>query len=438
MSNKLTSTNPAQWPSFNNWSVAYAEHANRNIKMLEVPVTLIQRVFRQRGKQRSAMRLYPIVIERRPYSVRACVNYLTTRKTGDEDPLLDSEVFAYEKLDGTNLGVRCDGAIFGRRQRVTGSSYAKVPLDGTVPDSTVIQNIKENIFNEVGITTTTTSSSDTLPKLLIYGELMINKDRYQYDERNLSEKWFAFGAVLHYDDVVDGRTGTTEEHFKALKDAGFLVTKGTDRITMRLNSKLYIIVENFGVPCTTLLGRGPLRKVCADLESKLMKNECEGVVLTSEDLLTKWKTGKEDESKGYDMLVAIRDTYSPALRRLAEIDEALLETLIKVSGNRPTDAQILKKMKTKTAKEKTIKQKKKQVYDDNELQKALDSAMTKYDAPEVYFERDDRDGIMSSLIKEITFDLAASNAEEQKCITTFVRKFIGKVVGEWKKSQRAN
>jgi len=56
--------------------------------------------------------LHPIVLENRAY------NIWDSRETLKNDAVLDQQVFAYEKLDGTNVGIRCDGAIFGRRQRI--------------------------------------------------------------------------------------------------------------------------------------------------------------------------------------------------------------------------------------------------------------------------------------------------------------------------------
>jgi len=45
-----------------------------------------------------------------------------------KDDFLNRPVVAFEKIDGTNFGVRCDGVLFGRRNKVEGLTYQKVPV----------------------------------------------------------------------------------------------------------------------------------------------------------------------------------------------------------------------------------------------------------------------------------------------------------------------
>jgi hypothetical protein len=167
-------SNPMQWPSFTNLSAWYSEHSRKRLKLLEAVVILVQCWWRRRKD--SSVRLNPIVLER---------FWDASGALAGTDPVLDKHVVSYEKLDGTNLGVRCDGLRFGRRQIVSGTSDQKCQLDDIVPTGTQVSTIKTKIEQMVSM---------DLPKFLVYGELMVN-NKFDYIDRKLFKTWICFGAM---------------------------------------------------------------------------------------------------------------------------------------------------------------------------------------------------------------------------------------------------
>jgi len=427
-------TNPAQWPSFDNWSVGYAIQAERAVgkaKWLETPraAVLIQRWWRQRGIPRSRQHLFPIVNDNVAYNEKNC--YEIYFKGICLKKILDQNVFAWEKLDGTNLGVRCDGAIFGRRFQVSEDTYQKIPLGGGIlPQPRTIQRVKATILKGLE-----PILGATMPSLVIYGELMCNASRNRYDERGMARKYYAFGAVLHLQPTATHGNSHAEKNnselLQALISNGFCarMSREPKYISIHLNDKLFRIFQENYIPCTPMMSQGPLRDVCIALKDKLMAvDEIEGVVLVGQGILYKWKTGNEDESRGNSLLASLKKNHSPAILELAGVDLEVLDVLLTVSGNKPTQPDSkMTKVKGKRAKCGN---------DDNSaLSRAYDSALTKFDSVESFFDRGKRDLLIEILVEELEADLEPKTKKEINGVVSFVKKNIGRSYGVWKSSQ---
>lgn len=423
-SSKKMATNPAQWPSFENWSVKYAEHARRRFHLLEAPVTLLQRWWRQRNVPRPRQRLYPIILGKRAHSVRYCCAEL--RK---EEELLSKHVWCFEKLDGTNVGVRCDGALFGRRLQISGDSYQRVPLLGALPDTSIIVHVKERLLSA-----TNAAVSDAV-NLLVYGELMCNPGRYSYDRRDMGKRWYAFGAVIQTHKI---EPAMAEQICTALVSDGFLSTMSPDasKITIRLNDKLSDLFVEHAVPCVPFLTSGSLKDVCTSLKERLLKTELqEGVVLTGDEFMAKWKTSLEDESKGNALLTSLLRDYSETAFELCGVDRAMMELLVDVSRRDNVKDTRQSSSSAKAVMKKTRKSVP-AAFEDDILEAALHSAQTKFDSVESYFARDARNEIISLLLDEVVNDVVAKTPEEMACATTFVKKQVGVAFGKWLREQK--
>ena len=156
---------------------------------------------------------------------------------------------------------------------------------------------------------------NSLPDVILYGELMCTTGRYEYEERGMGHRWYAFGAVLQNNhtkkallvDVIQESHGLVDK----FNHAGFLATMSTDtgKITLRPDVRLMTVFSQHGIPCVPLVEKGRLDGVCAQLWSKVMKNEkLEGGIFFI-TFLSKWKTGKEDASKGHGQLVEFTNKY---------------------------------------------------------------------------------------------------------------------------------
>lgn len=242
--------NPSQWPSFGHVGVWLAERSRQQVAHLTALAIFLQKWWRQHTLSRKRQKLYPIVIEKRAYNIRDSVERINSlRRTGD--PNLSNETCAYEKLDGTNLGVRCDGAIFGRRLQVFEDSYQRVSLVGAIPAVSSIEGVKSSILETVS---QHTSDTDQNPKLVIYGELMCN-DRYDYDRRGMFGQFYSFGAVLNCSSCwSDDRVDAVADE---LIQNGFIATIGeSGKLRLRMNEKLSAIIRVEGIECAPLLSSG--------------------------------------------------------------------------------------------------------------------------------------------------------------------------------------
>ena len=441
-------TNPAQWASFDNWSVQYADYAKRRITLLQVPTVFLQRWWRQRHLARKHQRLVPIIVQNRAYNLGWCADQLLLNNNNNNsssrgDSFLQQHVFAYEKLDGTNLGVRCDGAVFGRRQQVihhenNNNSYHHIPLEGIIPNTHQIHKVKVHATRSAFLPAAADQKKLLLFnnnfQLIIYGELMVNPGRFGYDERAFAKKWIAFGLVFQNkkQDLVLSEAVTCK-----LSSAGFLATMAPvcGKITVRLNPKLARILNDAGIATAPLLASGPLCDVCLNqLQETLMQNDAlEGVVLTGQDLLVKWKTGKEDNSQGYQMLTGLMEDYSTTVLQVAGVNEELLFCLKQVAGNRSGAAAVRQSERKENCRKNKTKICAGGPYDIMDLERELQSAMTKYDTLGMYFAQDKMGSIIEFLIQELKQDLGASAPDEMKCIERYVKKVVGKAFGAWKR-----
>jgi hypothetical protein len=146
-----------------------------------------------------------------------------------------------------------------------------------------------------------------------------------------------------------------------------------------------------------------------------MNDGMEGVVLTGDEgSLFKWKTSIEDESETHSVLCSLMRDYSPTVLKIAGVDVDLVQCLIDVATKKPNATP----RKGKVSKPKRGAPKK-AVHDEAMLETALVSAMSKYDALDVYFDRGDRSTIISLFKKELVEDLVAATSEEIKlCLWT--------------------
>jgi len=362
------------------------------------------------------------------------------------------EVEAYEKLDGTNLGVRCDGAIYGRRYRIHSDTYQRVRLSGAVPTVVQVIAIKHEISNLLftyGNERTDTSYKTEneaqillLPKLVLYGELMCDLRKFSYNARFKDCNFFCFGVVFDPLLSEDSDTVIPFEDMaglcQRLNNCGLNaeIAPESGRIRVVLSEELHSIVRLAGVQCAPTLDKGPLREVCIRLKQTLLSDGMEGVVLTGKQCLFKWKTSFEDESKGHSMLSGILTKYSEETLEFVGVDISFLKLLMDVATSRSKPRAIRKeeKMTQRLQQKQYASAKSPGPYTISDLEKAMNSATSKYDALDACFDRGERDVIRHDLKKEIVNDLNAVQEEERKCIDSFVNKFVGAAFGKWKKS----
>jgi len=251
----------------------------------------------------------------------------------------------------------------------------------------------------------------------------LQSKKFEYDKR-LKENFICFGAKFTQNS--DGM-----ELLNKLINAGFTTNydKNEGKVTLLATKKFAELIESHNISFAPLMAEGNIFEVCSKLKEKMLKNDFEGVVLTSQGFIKKWKTGMEDESKGAPELSRVLK--DPLIRSLMSKEEiSFAELLYDVAKNKP------KKNSKSSSGPKKEKEHLPQAYPELELQKALESALSKYDAVEVYFEKDQLKDIIQFLLQEVTKDLNATNEQQLKAVDAKVRGYIGKVYAVWKKTAK--
>lgn len=101
---------------------------------------------------------------------------------------------ASQKYDGTNVGVTEDGLMLGRRMII--------PADSDSYQSTSLEEVRDalskvNVVKAELLSSLETQAADqSRCHCTLYGELMCNKRRFDYSERNLDSTFALFGLIL--------------------------------------------------------------------------------------------------------------------------------------------------------------------------------------------------------------------------------------------------
>ena len=163
-----------------------------------------------------------------------------------------------------------------------------------------------------------------------------------------------------YFGLVFSSISSTDEFVEALRLNGFFAyRKSSDEVHIHLNPRLTELVGavDSSLRCTPLVGEGELRGLCLEQKDTKKQLGMEGMVLSGSGILHKWKTGKEDESRGGQMLGAIV-SIPPNVLRLVGIDVEVANCLHDVLANQSTTPA--------------------------KIERALQSALSKYDSLDTY------------------------------------------------------
>ena len=408
-------SNNLAWPSFENLSVSYAEHLESRLRLHDCAAARIQRAWRGQPEPESAAT--------RPL---AYLRGAATRRSQ-----LETQVWAFEKLDGTNFGVSCEGTRVGRRLALDAgvATYQRVRLDEAVPTGDDVRALKARLASVAG------EDAAGLPELVLYGELMCNPTKYTYDERMGAVKFAAFGARFKARDVAAARATAG-----ALQAAGMpcVVDTTSGKLTLLASPAFLGEVAACGVATVPLLASGPLWDVLQALEAKMLENATEGVVLTGVcGFIRKWKTGEEDESKGHLNLAKVLKPDNRCRLVMCEDSVAAATLLHRVACNRNT-VRRAEAMKAKAAARAAAKQeggdtpKQPPPYAADVLAAALASALTKYDDLEVFFATDKKKEILNMLVQELTTDLAATDKRKILAVSNTVHRHVQKQHTLWR------
>jgi RNA ligase len=457
------------WPSIDNLGVHFAQLIFKREDVLRLVSTGIQRWWRFHNLRKKRGEPYvspkeggaaqpvwaPLVVGKPEISLARVCSW--ARNWRDNFPLnfLAKEARASEKLDGTNVGVTDRGVLMGRRHLIPDGQlhYQRIPLS-TIPR------------DAVAAAAAALSRILGGPRVVLYGELMCNPGKFGYNNRKLPH-WNCFGARVWFDvteeseDDDNGASAPTQKEADADADtdtnqsadgpqrvialaercieAGFWVAGGIPRLsenieadrklTLLLNSVLVEQLTAHGVPVVPLASGegGILADVVKQLADRMMDNSVwEGVVIHSPTGAVKWKTGLEDESAGSQDLARVSEGMPSFLVHEKEVEFARI--LQRVSANGAP-----KKRQRNQKREKAEAQP--DPYDEHRMRLAAESALSKYDSADAYFERNEMPKFATLLAREMVEDLAPSTPLETTFIEKYARRRVGTLFGAWKREQ---
>ena len=183
---------------------------------------------------------------------------------------LQQNVFATEKLDGTNVAKDETGQMYGRRCFIDRNTklYQKVSLEKVKQAD--INNLKINLCNEVSV------DQDKIKKFLVYGELMCNS-KYDYNERDIVGEWMVFGAM------IDVATNCFDQVFEKLNKAGFAVKPELDGEKIRIfaSTKFFALVTKCEMKTVNVISSSDsISKIVSDNLEDMKRGKLEGIIFT--------------------------------------------------------------------------------------------------------------------------------------------------------------
>jgi len=173
--------------------------------------------------------------------------------------------------------------------------------------------VKKEIESVAGIT--------DLGNFVLYGELMCNKNLYDYAEKNLSSAWTVFGAMIKpITSAADVVEALHKANFScALKggqdsddEDGKEVESSDLSVMLTMNGTFKSLIDKFGYPTVPYTGRyDSMYALVAENFNWLVKGMGEGIVISHERLnsddrknsaVSKWKNGTEENSVNTGLL----------------------------------------------------------------------------------------------------------------------------------------
>ena len=341
--------------------------------------------------------------------------------------VFDVQWCANIKYDGTNLAITTNNELYGRRQKIESVSYQKA--DVTFLSKIDLSALSNELLGDF---------KEKVKKFFVYGELVVN-NLYDYTNLNIYNKWIAFGICMEISDSEIGKM----IHEK-LVNAGYVcnslhkvVPGSVVKITVLLNEKLRQLFISHNIPVgTSIVVNKSLYDLITLSKDWMINGNGEGLVCVSNEFQKKWKIGAEHQPSIFENFREILtkiSTYDDLDDRIVEAANIFFQVIEsrKIMGNEAA------KKKVKPPKVKVDS-----IFPNEQMKGAIESALTKYDSLESYFESKKMKEIVNFLIKEVMDDLMPtidSNvivANATKEINDSVRKYVGIRYGMWKGVKR--
>ena len=477
--------NDAPWPEMEKLPVLVCHKVKCFLNTAEAAATTIQRAIRRTPNDNTA-------------SLKNLSEWQMLSRARLEDQLCGptSCVAVSEKLDGTNLGLRDDGCLVGRRISVPSSSdtYHKVDVRPVRA-----YNIAAFSARIRAASPSLASAHAEAARVVLYGEAMCNRTLYKYADAGHAGHWRVFGAVIDFTLSTDGAPLVDVcECVKELAQAGFVLSTGERddgsaprRVTI-LRCPTFDAAVVCGGPVAPAVALAPSRPMVGGATGGADDRAvADGTVASVVDMIGANSDWMRSVGGGEGIVVVMREhgsgprggggigvqtKWKQAQEAAPTSEKALRETVGRLHELRVADkgagwfdARIAAAVETLlavqmapppilTAKPQTPHCSKGESSAMLALvaaaERAVCSAATKFDAPAAHFERSSKKGreeyttllqgeVMSDrdFLSEVALAQAATDSAKktrkdlEQLAMRAVRAFVGKAYGEWMKSK---
>lgn len=461
--------NDLQWPSIENLAREIAYPLERFVRhTAPLAAQIIQYHVRQCLLSKLKHAPTPVAVHgRKP---------MTPTRSQLSSYFLDEGCVASIKLDGTNVAIAEDGALYGRRLRVPddAESYQKCDLRRLRGRQDQVQKLRTGLGLPSAV------------RLRLFGELVMN-NRFDYSAEGLFKTFCAFGAIADVSALSESDRDAAFERVLAMGMAATTEggTKNDDQdlaepklIVIRVNDEFRGLLSACSSSEATggsgggggerdksvaQVSCGSLVSIVAETADFMMECKGEGLVLT-----WKWRNGSQRDDKStfstakYKCACEEQGGTTGVLEKLqgtledfeagpgcgfllpTGVRESMVPQMLAVSRVAPAaDGPSRKQRKGEdkaAAKEQTYLI----------VEGALESALTKFDSPESFFEiHGGSQGckmMVDLLVNEMKADLLAGaegtdGSIEKKQILAAgrgaVNRFVGVAFGKWKVAQQS-
>lgn len=212
---------------------------------------------------------------------------------------------------------------------------------------------------------------------------------------------------------------------------------GATKITILLNETLINLFNTYGIPYGESKTYPCLFDLVTASQQWMIQGNGEGIVCVSDSFQRKWKIGNEQQPAVFVDLLAKKTKVGdspeldPRIHQILEIMLAVHESKL-----------VMGKANAGKAAAKAINAAKGSAINPQEVANAINSALTKFDAPEVFFEKGEVSQFCNLIIEEVTADLCRNPGEgdwlsrAKNEIIAATKKSVGLKFGKWKAAKK--
>lgn len=363
------------------------------------------------------------------------------------DALFNTQIYASVKYDGTNVGRDETGLMYGRNKTIKAGtkSYQKTSLDKVEKINTAA--IKAELVAQTGIPV------EAIETLVVYGELMCNKDLFRYNEENLFGTCPVFGAMIKAssNDVISsiadklGKANFACKVRSSVEDGAEPGDNESMFVMIVMNQTWKDLITKIGLPTVPAAdGMGTFYELVIKNYNFMVNGNAEGLIIVSPSSgpdvqVSKWKIGAEANSTNTDyldkMILEVEAKGEQIYKENKDKAKELFEKMYAIASS----------MKKVVAEKKAPEVKPKAGGVSAEAmaqyEEPIKSAKSKFDHCDVYFAKDKNPMKYSKMIaQEVLSDIKIDDKDKKamQAHEAMVLNFIKLDFAEFKKNEATN